>query len=335
MPGPRERPRSSIVLAVALSTLALALGRVPAWAVGASLESDGEEDRARLVGASDAARMLVDPMLGERIRISTRPRRIVSLTLASDVMLASLVPVERVVGVTALVDDPAYSRVARHYPDSIARVAASAEALLALEPDLVVISGYSHPATVRALVGAGTPVLRLPSGRSLDEIRDALTLLAEAVGATERAAGTLASLARERAALASLAPLEPRPRGLLLAAGGFTHGAGTLTDELIRLAGAENVARERGVVGLERIGAEVIASSDADVLVVPAQSDEEARASLASLAPGLDEVLAAVRVIAIPPGVINTTTPEAIEAAQLLRRALEAPARISAGPGAR
>jgi len=325
MPDSRERSRSPIALGVVLAALALSLGRVPAWAVGASLESDGEEDGARLVSGSDGARVLVDPVLGQHIRLSTRPQRIVSLTLASDVMLASLVPVDRVVGVTALVDDPAYSRAADRYPGSIARVAASAEALLSLEPDLVVIAGYSHPSTVRALVGAGTPVLRLPSGRSLDEIRDALVLLADAVGAEDRAQLALDALVRARTSLASLPPLEPRPRALFLATGGFTHGRGTLTDELIRLAGAENIARERGIVGLTRIGAELIASADADVIVVAAASHAEARASLASLAPGVDELLSGVRVIAIPPGLIETTTPEVVEAALLLRRALEVP----------
>jgi len=47
---------------------------------------------------------------------ASTPRRIVSLTLATDEILLDLVPVERIAGVTNLVDDPEIPHAAGSYP---------------------------------------------------------------------------------------------------------------------------------------------------------------------------------------------------------------------------
>jgi iron complex transport system substrate-binding protein len=309
------------VLTIIALLVALSVARVPLSAVQASLETDVASRRAQIRVEGERT-VLEDATLSERVGLPRVPRRIVSLTLASDELLASLVPVERVIGVTPLVDDPSYSHAAGVYPATTPRVSASAEALLALSPDLVVVSSYSHPATARALVGAGVPVLRLPSGRSLDEVREAVVLLSRAVGAEERAAPMLARFDATRASLSSQAPTEPRPRALFLAAGGFTHGRGTLTDELLALGGVDNVARERGLDGLSRIGAEVIVASQPDLVIVPAADEGAARAALESMVPGAREALRGVRVLALPPSDIEATTPPCVEASRRLREAL-------------
>lgn len=312
------------VVPVALLVLAALLARVPASAVQATLESS--RDQAPRLSGDGTAQRLEDTTLGLSVLVPQRPRRIVSLTLASDVMLAALVAPDRVAAVTSLVDDPSYSSAAGHYPEAVPRITASAELLLSLEPDLVVVSGYSHPATARALVGAGVPVLRLPSGRSLDEVREAFVLLARALGETDRAEAGLAQFDAARAALEA-SPAPRRPRGLFLAAGGFTHGVGTLTDELLALGGVENLARDAGLVGLTHVGVEWVAASRPELLIVPAADEAQARATLAWIAPGLADVLAPVPVIALPPRLIESTSPECIEAAVRLREAVTRPSR--------
>ncbi len=308
--------------ALALLAVALFVARVPAAAVQASLESLEPSGEAR-VERIDGAVRLDDPTLGEHVVLASPPARIVSLTLSSDDMLASLVAPGRVVGVTSFVDDVARSSAAGHYPLTVRRVTASAEALLALDPDLVVVAGYSDPATVRALVGAGVPVLRLPSGRSLDEVREALALLARAVFEEARAAPILERFDRTRAALATR-PRRRAVRALFLAAGGFTHGRGTLTDELFRLAGATNVASEEGLHGLVRVSAEWVIAADPDVLVIAAPDDAAARRSVAWSSPGLARPIARIPVLAIPPMEMEATTPRCLEAAVRLRERLDA-----------
>jgi iron complex transport system substrate-binding protein len=317
-----ERARS-LGLAAVLATVALSLGRVPASSVIASLEARGPALAASLSGDGAGALVLDDPLLGEHVVLRAPPTRIVSLTLASDVLLSTLVPASRVVAVTATVDDPNYSHAVGAYPAEIPRIAASAERILSLRPDLVVVSAYSHAATVRALIGAGIPVLRLPAGATLDELASAASLLSRAVGEDAAGNALVQDLARARAELAARPPLEPAPRVLFLAAGGFTHGAGTLTDDLIALAGARNVASERGLAGLVRIGAEVVAASRPDAIVVPADDEPSARASVLLAAPGLGAQLERARVIAIPSRSIEVTTPHAVEAARVLRAQLE------------
>lgn len=320
-PGPRD-----LVPAAALALVAMALGRVPAAAVAASLEPGRADEGARLV-AHGATRTIEDPLLGVHTTLVPRPTRIVSLTLASDVLLAAMVDPARVVAVTPTVDDPTYSSAAGHYPARVQRIEASAERILALEPDLVVVSSYSSAPTTRALVGAGVPVLRLPGGRSPDEIAQSTRLLADAVGEPTRGEHVLEAARATETTLRALAPLDPAPRALWLAVGGYTHGEGTLIDALFRLAGARNVAAERGLVGLVRVGAEVAVAWRPDVVVVPADDEASARASLAAIAPALAEALAGTRIVALPSRISEVTTPDAVEAARLLREALEHPSR--------
>lgn len=311
-----------LALPGALALAAMALGRVPAAAVAASLEPGPRDASPRLV-ARGGVRVLEDPLLGARTPLAGRPCRIVSLTLASDLLLAALVETGRVVAVTPTVDDPTYSRATDHYPATVPRIDASAERILALTPDLVIVSSYSSAPTARALVGAGVPVLRLPAGRTPAEIAEATRLLADTVGEPEGGEALVRAAQATEAALRARPALTPAPRALWLAAGGYTHGRGTLTDALFGLAGARNVAAEEGLDGFVHIGAEVAVAWRPDVLVVPAEDEAAARASLALLAPALADALAATRIVALPSRVSEVTTPDAIEAARMLRDALE------------
>lgn len=310
-------------IVAALASLAIA--RVPVGLALASLDQAPPSERVQLIRANEAV-LLVDPLLGERVLLARPARRIVSLTLASDILLASLVSPDRVAGVTALVDDPAYSPVVGHYPAAVARVTASAEALIGLRPDLVVVQGHSHPPTVRALVGARVPVLRLPSGRSLDEIRNAVELLAAAVHADERGRAWLETLAERRARLAAMPVFEPRPRALFWTMG-FAHGQGTLMDEILRLGGCRNVASELGLRGFQRIPAELVASARPEVLIVPADDEASARTALASAYPMLSARLDEIEVVPMPTRLAESTTPDVVDAALVLRDALRAAPR--------
>ena len=124
-----------------------------------------------------------------------KPARIVSCSLASDEILLALVGTERLAAVTALAADPARSSAAeeaKRVPRQISSLAAEAETLLALKPDLVVISPYNTPEAVEVLRRAGAPIFRLAPLDSLEGIRKNVRLLGEAAGEPEGAARILA-----------------------------------------------------------------------------------------------------------------------------------------------
>jgi iron complex transport system substrate-binding protein len=196
------------------------------------------------------------------------PRRVASLNLTADEILVELLPPERLVGVTRWADDPGSSNVAGRVPATAARFPkADLERLVALAPDLVVVSEYTDADVLRAIERSGLRHHRMRGLDSLPGFRAALVALGGAVGELA-AAEKLAR--RYDAVLAELSRrLEgaQRPR-VLYWANPQTAGGGTAIGALIEAAGAENVARSLGLSGIVPLGAERVFVADPDVVLV-------------------------------------------------------------------
>jgi len=118
-------------------------------------------------------------------------------------MLADLVPVERVVGVTFLADDPEISNVAGHYPARILRLRdMNVERIVALAPDLVCVAPYNTADALRLLERSGLALYRNEALEGIDAIEAGVSRLGERVGEPERARTLVASLQAPRRRLA-------------------------------------------------------------------------------------------------------------------------------------
>ena len=191
---------------------------------------------------------LTDPT-GAIQTIPTPPQRIVSAILSGDHMLTALVPPNRLAGVTHLVDDPTISNIIGVVPPSVPRIAAEIETLLALQPDLVLVAGYTRAETVRLLIAAHIPVVRFHRYASFQGVMDNLRTLGEAVGAAPKAEQLIDDMRRRIDAVVQRVRERPRPRVLYHAPASYTMGAETLIDEMIQQAGGINVAREAQLIG--------------------------------------------------------------------------------------
>jgi iron complex transport system substrate-binding protein len=197
------------------------------------------------------------------------PRRIVSTYLGADEILAELVPTDRVVGVSFFADDPAISSCAGVYPAGLPRLRTQVDTILALEPDLVCVAGFSEPNALRLMIGAGLPILRWSRFDTFADILANVRLLGAAVGADGPAAAiaaavetTLGELARRFEGVRRLPVLYYDPPS-------FTVGRGTLIDEIITRAGGANVAAGAGIDGPGQIGIEAVLGLDPEAIVVP------------------------------------------------------------------
>ncbi|HVU50427.1 MAG TPA: ABC transporter substrate-binding protein, partial [Polyangia bacterium] len=245
---------------------ALLAGRVRGAVVGARGFAD-----SRVEGAA-FPRRLVDPA-GVARALPRPPARVVSTYLACEENLAALVPVERVVGISVYADDPSASNCLGVYPARVARLRFDPEQVLALEPDLVCISGYNEVESVRILAAAGLPLLRQSRIASFAELTAGLRLLGAALGADARAAALAGEVD------AALADVDRRLRGarpvrvLYYDPLGYTMGAGTVLDEILERAGGRNVAAEIGLRGPGRLGLEALFALEPDAIVVPRYAD--------------------------------------------------------------
>jgi iron complex transport system substrate-binding protein len=288
---------------VAVATLGAALlaRRVRGAVVGARDFAD-----SRVEGAA-FPRRLVDPA-GVARELPRPPVRVVSTYLACEENLAALVPVERVAGVSVYADDPSASNCAGFYPPRVARLRFDPEPVLALEPDLVCLSGYNEVDTLRILAAAGVPLLRMSRIASFADMTAGLRLLGAALGA-DAAAGALAgevdaALADVARRLSGVRPV----RVLYYDPLGYTMGAGTVLDEILTRAGGKNVAVELGIRGAGQVGLESLFALEPEAIVVPRYADV-APALAALAASGLWNRLPAVaagRVHEVPGAWINT-----------------------------
>jgi len=198
----------------------------------------------------------------------TPPKRIASLNLTADEVLVEILPVERLVAVTAAADDEGTSNIVGRVPPGVARFRkADLERLVALAPDLVVVSEYTDPDFLYLLERSGLHYHRMEGLRSLAGNREAILRLGEAVGAT---AGAEKLVARYDAVLADLAGRlrgVARPR-VMYWASGMTAGGDTAIGALIESAGARNVGAEIGVAGIGAVGAERAFVADPDVVLI-------------------------------------------------------------------
>ncbi len=253
--------------------------RVRASLIGVGALGDGRVDVPR---ASGFPRLLHGPA-GETWTLSRPPRRIVSTYLAADEILAALVPAERLAAVSIFADDPAISSVAGFYPRTVPRVRGEVEAILALEPDLVCVAGYSDGDAMRLAVGAGLPILRWSRFDTFADVLGNVRMIGAAVGADDRARAVVDAAEGKLAALAArLAGVTP-VRVLYLDLPNFTAGRDTLIDEMLTRAGGLNVAAAAGIAGAGQIAVESALALDAEAIVV-------------ATAPGLRPPLEALRV---------------------------------------
>jgi iron complex transport system substrate-binding protein len=225
------------------------------------------------------------------------------------------------VAATAAADDVGTSNIVGRVPAGVARFRrAEMERLLALSPDLVVVSEYTDADFLRLLERSGMRIHRMRGLDSLASIRAAVLDLGRAVGAPE-AAGRL--VARYDAVLADLGRRlqgAPRPR-VLYWAGGMTAGSGTAIGALIEGGGAVNVGRELGLEGITPIGAERAFVADPDAILVGEgwKSTESLKAHpLLSKLPAVQRG----RIVAMPTELLVTLSHHAAEACWYLGWAL-------------
>lgn len=184
------------------------------------------------------------------------PLRIASLNLAADEVLVELVPVERLVAVTAQGDEKGMSNVAGRLPAGVPRFfRADLERLIALRPDLVVVSEYTDPDFLSLLERSGIAYHRMQGLRSLAGYRQAILDLGHAVGAGDRARGLVERFDGSLRDLAGRLEGVRRPR-VLYWASGMSAGADTAIGALIQCGGGVNVASDLGLSGISPISAE-------------------------------------------------------------------------------
>jgi iron complex transport system substrate-binding protein len=245
--------------------------------------------------------------------------RVVSLAPSITETIYGLGEGARLVGVCAHCDHPPE---VQQVPRVGGYLAPSVEAVLAVEPDLVIaVPSPGNREAVRTIERAGVPIL-VVEDRTLDDLWAGTRAIAAALGAAPAGDALVARLQAGLDAVRARTRGMPHP-GVLLVVGHsplIVTGGGTLQDELIAIAGGRNVAADAGS-GFPQIGLELVVARRPDVILDAAMGTEEGgQALFAELRP-----VPAVRdgrVLHLDPDALFRAGPRVVEAAGVLAAAI-------------
>lgn len=249
------------------------------------------------------------------------PTRVASLNLASDEILADILPLARLVSVTALIDEPGTSNAVGRIPKNIVRFPkVDVERLIALRPDLVVVSEYTDADVLRSLEKSGLRVHRMVGLDSLAGFRRALLDLGAVVGERVKAATLAADFDARLGEIERRLKGAPRPR-VLYWASGFTAGSKTAFDALISCGGGRNAAAQSGITGITNLGVERAYGVDPDWLFVSRDSTTAKDIRSHPLLKVMRSVKAG-QVVEMPGELLVALNHHAIKACEFMARAL-------------
>lgn len=269
---------------------------------------------------ADSAVALTDDA-GRMVQLPRPARRVISLLPAGTETLFAIGAGEQVVGRTRYDSDPAYA----HLPSVGGGLDPSLEALVALEPDLVVAFETAGESKLRAqLERLGIPVYAIATQDTSDIFRN-VAHLGRLTGHAGEAETLLAQLRGELDEVRASVEGLPRPRVLYVVGvdPAMTAGPGSFIIQLLGVAGGETVFPEASVPW-PQVSLEEVVKREPDVVMLPHGEDPNASLERLRAAPGWRELRAVRegRVVSVPADLMNRPGPGIGEAARRMRDAL-------------
>jgi len=205
---------------------------------------------------------------------TTEPRRIVSGSGSLTEIVYALDAEDRLVAVDTT---SVFPEEAMKLPKIGYARALSAEGILSMNPDLLLITDEAGPtAVVDQLRGAGLPMVEVEEYHTVEGVRQKIRQVAEALGEAEVGAELLKAFDQQMRTVEAQRAEAPEATALFLfAAGGgspMAAGNGTAGDSVLELAGFENVMNE--YAGYKPVSAEAIVGKNPDWIITTTRTVE-------------------------------------------------------------
>ena len=262
--------------------------------------------------------------LGNSLTLKTPPGRIVSLAPSNTEILFALGAGQQVVGVTSYCDYPveaAQKAKVGGFSDG------SLERVVSLNPDLVLAARFNPLEVLNSLKQLGIPVFAL-APTSVAEVLQTIRQVGRLTGRRAEAAHLVQELTEQKHTLENrLAGTRTRPRVLwgVLEAPMYTAGKGSYIDDLIRLAGGQNIAADAGA-GWPQIGLETLVSRNPQIIITTGVAPGKIPSALLRLqsTDGWQSIDAVVngRIYHIDPNLLQRPGPRVIQALETLAQQL-------------
>lgn len=249
--------------------------------------------------------------------VAAAPKRVVSMNLCTDQLAMMIAGPGQLHSVSHLATDPESSAMveeARKYTVNHGL----AEEIFMMRPDLVLAGTFTSRATVAMLRRLAFEVVEFAPTYSFEEIREQMRQMGQLLGQPERAAALVAEFDR-RLAAARAAPQDRRPLAATYYANSYTTGSNTLSNEVVKSAGLDNLAERLGLVGTARMPLEVLVMAAPEMLIGSRTYDKSPALAYETFEhPALRSLLKGRGITAIPETYWVCGTPATAEAVRIL-----------------
>ncbi|MGB0638580.1 MAG: ABC transporter substrate-binding protein, partial [Myxococcota bacterium] len=190
---------------------------------------------------------IVADVRGNRVAIKDY-QRIVSVNTVADHLLLQLIEPQRLVGIThhSLASHPEGWRFGEQ---STVERGTDVEHILALKPDIVIISSFVNESVIARLQEANVAVFDLGETRGFVTLLGDIDALGQVLNVTTRAGQLIERIERELDALERAVPAEKRPVGMYLSMYGDGFFGGTTNTsfaDMLRYGGIDDLAPKHG-----------------------------------------------------------------------------------------
>jgi iron complex transport system substrate-binding protein len=210
---------------------------------------------------------------GSIVTMTAKPQRILTLSMSTDEIMLGLVPPEKMVGINSILDDPVSSNIvalAEKIPVKISNP--SVEEIAALRPDLVIIPDWGDLEKAASLRELGIKVVVCKGAKSIEEIKETIRLLAQAVGEEDRGKSLVAKMDEKMAEIkkkVDVIPQNQRKKVVLISLMQSYGGSGCTFDDACRYAGVTNGIAAAGIKSGQTMSKEQLVKINPDVLFLP------------------------------------------------------------------
>lgn len=217
---------------------------------------------------------------GTVVKILDKPKRIVTLSMHTDIIALGMVTTDKMAAINALLDDPYSSNIvekAKKIPVKIKNP--SAEEIFALKPDLIIASAWTPADIIATLRDLGFPVLVTPKVADLSDIKTTIKLISTAIDEEEKGKSIIKKMDEELADIKiklDKVPNDKRKKVALISLMTTYGGSGCTYDDMCKYAGVTNGISAVGITNGQILTKEMLVKINPDILLLSSYQDHGA-----------------------------------------------------------
>ena len=219
----------------------------------------------------------VTDLTGTKVSFDSKPKRILTFAMYTDQIVLGLVTSDHLVGVNTLLDDPAVSNIipiAKKITKKIGNP--GVEEVLSMKPDLIIVSDWTQAEKIHAMRDLGLKVVSVKSPETVQDVKDAVTQIAAAIGEPEKGKQLIGlmdqKLAEIREKTKKIKP-EERKNIVLLSLMTAYGGTGCAYDDACKEVGVINGIAAAGLKTGQPLTKEMLIKINPDIMLMPVYND--------------------------------------------------------------